>query len=85
MTNTKPIQITATFFRAERLHNTVNGGPRFKLHTSDGVLVTASDTSMAWDVLNHDGRPEHNVESWRCKEVRFTITPTRKVYDWELA
>jgi hypothetical protein len=77
--------ITATLYGAERLTNSVNGNPRFKLHTSEGDLITKSDASMGYEVDNHTGRPEHSSRSWVGKRVRFTATKAGRVWDWQLA
>lgn len=81
----KQITFTATFYGAERLTNSTNGNPRWKLSTSEGTYRTQSDASLGYDVDNHNGRPEHTDRSWRGREVEFTATPAGRVWDWKLA
>ena len=84
MTNTNLTQITATYFGCDRLNNSVNGNPKFKLRTSDGVLVTQSDADINYDIENHTMRPEFRPEdSWVGRKVRFSITDSRRVVYWE--
>lgn len=77
----KQIEITATLTGATRKRNSVNGNPTWILHTDAGDLVTQSDASISYEVANHTGRSD----SWVGREVVFTATPARKVWDWRLA
>jgi len=77
----RKIEITATFTGATRKGNTVNGNPTWILHTSEGDLRTQSDGAIGHEVTNHTGGPE----DWTGREVVFTVTGARRVYDWRLA
>ncbi len=45
-------EITVTLYRSERLNNSVNGNPRFRLHTSEGAFATQSDAAVVYAVTN---------------------------------
>lgn len=44
--------IATDLFSATRRNNSVNGNPRFDLHTSDGTFTTQSDAACSYDVDN---------------------------------
>jgi hypothetical protein len=77
----KSIEITATFTGATRKGASVNGNPTWILHADAGDLVTQSDSTIGYEVTNHTGRSD----SWVGREVVFTATPARRVWDWRLA
>jgi len=41
---------------ASRLNSSVNGNPRFTLHTDDGDFVTKSDSSISYEIENLTSR-----------------------------
>lgn len=71
----KDTTIEGTIYSTERLDNSVNGNPRYRIafDTGEGSLehyVTMSDASAGYDVQNHfitKGR------------VRLTLTPAGRV------
>lgn len=86
MTNTKPIQIIATYRGAKRAPNSPSANPGWKLLTDEeGELLTQNDASVNYDINNHTSCSLHPGESWVGKRVRFTITQSRRVTHWELA
>jgi hypothetical protein len=76
----KSIEITATLHGATRKGASVNGNPTWILHTSEGDLVTQSDATIGYEVDNHTRRSD----SWIGREVVFTATPARRVWNWRL-
>lgn len=48
--------ITTTVHALHRLNNSVNGNPRYDIHTSDGVFRTQSDAAFVYGIGN-DGGP----------------------------
>lgn len=52
--------VVKTVVRAERLHNSVNGNPRYRLHFDDATsALTQSDSACAYEITNYpvNGRP----------------------------
>lgn len=46
--------VVKTALRAERLNNSRNGNPRYRLHFDDGTsALTQSDSSCAYEIGNH--------------------------------
>jgi hypothetical protein len=72
--------VTTTLLYADRLKNSVNGNPRFRLHTSDGSFQTMSDASSAYDV---ESILSHRRSAPLGVLVRLTLTPARRVRDIE--
>ena len=65
-----------------RLNNSVNGNPRFKLHSVElGDWTTQSDSGCNYSVSNDFSRATESVP------VAATLhtTPAHKVFNWELA
>lgn len=73
--------VTTTLLYADRLKNSTNGNPRFRLHTSDGSYQTMSDAASAYDVENilHRAR-----KAPMGVAVTLTLTPAHRVrfIDW---
>jgi hypothetical protein len=64
-----------------RLNNSVNGNPRYILHTvEDGDWTTQSDSGCNYEVRNDFDR------ATEAKPVAATLhtTPAHKVFNWEL-
>jgi hypothetical protein len=40
----------------ERMKNSLNGNPRYRVLVGDKYCVTATDSSIAYGITNHDGR-----------------------------
>jgi hypothetical protein len=78
--------VTTTYHGATRRTNSVNGNPRFTLHTGEGDFMTGNDASVGYDIENHSGRPEHSPSSWVGQTVRLTVTRRgMRVTNWEKA
>lgn len=63
---------TVTLHELERIGNTVNGNPRYRLHTDEGTFLTQSDAGVVFGITND--KPVG-------KRVRLTMTPARRVWD----
>lgn len=46
------LTVTTELINATRMTNTVNGNPRYRLHTTDGDYITSSDSACAYEVQN---------------------------------
>ena len=71
----KSVTYTQTIDRLERLNNSVNGNPRFRIYFTDGqTAVTQSDASIAYGLENREniGVP-----------VKVTATPAGMVWNVE--
>lgn len=67
---------------AERLGNTANGNPRYRLHMEGaGWSDTKPDSAVGNEVDNHLSGPH----SWVGKRVEFTATMAGTVIGWKLA
>ena len=75
------MEFVATFYGANRLKNSTNGNPRWRLRTSVGVFVTQSDSAVNYDVNNF----LHSSLGLVDKEVRFTTTKAGHVWRMEPA
>lgn len=71
---------TTELFQAERLNNSVNGNPRFRLITRDGSFVTQSDASCSYDVDNIMREVRRNGGALF---VRLSLTPAGRVWNIE--
>jgi len=70
----KPTTVTVTIVSLERLNNSVNGNPRFKIHTDGGWYITSSDHGFCYSIEN----------DWRGKDTRdavLTLTRAGRVCD----
>ena len=56
------MKITATLFSAQRIKNSTNGNPRFRLSTSEGVYDTKADAEVGYDIKNHTGGGKRVVD-----------------------
>ena len=52
----KSRQISVRAFGVTRLKNTVNGNPRFRLHTDQGDYLIQSDAACGYEVENYTNR-----------------------------
>lgn len=73
------ITFTAIFHGAERLNNSTNGNPRWRLLTSEGSFNTDSDASVGYEVANF----LHSKYGVVGKLVTFTATKRGK-YVWKM-
>jgi hypothetical protein len=80
MSTTPDTTVTTTLLYADRLKNSTNGNPRFRLHTSDGSFQTMSDAASAYDV---ESILSHRRSAPLGVLVRLTLTPARRVRDIE--
>lgn len=72
----KSVTYTQTIDRLERLNNSTNGNPRFRIHFADGqTAVTQSDASIAYGL---EDRKFFGVP------VKVTATPAGMVWNVEL-
>ena len=71
----KDTQTTTYLHRIERLRHSVNGNPRARFHTSDGVFTSSSDAAFMYGVEND--RPVG-------KRVTLTLTRAGRVRDLKL-
>ncbi len=66
---------TARIVTAERLTNSVNGNPRFKITFDDGErYITSTDAACSYDVenlLGRRGEPSYPVHVWLTKAGRI--------------
>lgn len=76
----KSQEFTATLHGASRHGLSANGNPTWVLHTSEGDYRTQTDAALGYEVSNHAG----GTDTWIGKRVKFTATPTGRVYAWEL-
>ena len=60
-------------FSTERLNNSVNGNPRYKFYTNDGVYTLMSDSGDGYKVNNY------KWDSVYGTDVSFTLTPAGRV------
>lgn len=69
-----------TIYRVERTTNSVNGNPRFKLHTSGGTFATQTDAGLGYDIGNmaHDNRDALN--NGEGIAATLTTTPADRVF-----
>lgn len=81
--------IRTDLFNATRRNNSVNGNPRYDLHTSDGTFTTQSDGACAYDVDNiirtiphGETIPVtlHTTRAGRVWNIERPTTPTRVVF-----
>lgn len=73
----KGTTIATDLFSAERLTNSTNGNPRYKLHTSDGVFQTQSDASCSYDVDNIT----RTIPRGETIPVTLHLTPAGRVWN----
>lgn len=71
--------IATDLFSATRLTNSVNGNPRFDLHTSDGTYRTQSDASCSYDVDNIT----RTIPRGETIPVTLHTTPAGRVWNIE--
>lgn len=64
-------------YSATRLNNSVNGNPRYTLHTTGGNYTTSSDSACAYDVQNI-------LHGLRGEAVRVTLHTTRAGRVWNI-
>lgn len=65
-------KIETTVWHLERINNSVNGNPRYKVGTEDGVFITSSDHAFVWAINN----------GWRDKTsrpARLTLTRAGRI------
>lgn len=48
--------VTTILHGVTRLNNSVNGNPRFTLHTDDGDFTLQSDAACGYEVTNYSNR-----------------------------
>lgn len=67
-------------FSAHRLNNSVNGNPRWQLHTSAGPIVISSDASVGYEVANHEPTFRANRKHGLATPARLTLTRAGRFY-----
>lgn len=72
----KTIQVR--LYGAERRNSSVNGNPRFWLHTSEGDYATQSDAAISYEVENITHQIPQGDAGIR---VVLTMTKADRVYD----
>ena len=72
----KTQKINGTVTIIERLNNSVNGNPRFKLMIDDTVIITKSDYGYCYDIENL-ARSGEAVEA----EIYYTKAGSRRLED----
>lgn len=75
--------VTVTLYGATRLNNSVNGNPRWRLHTSEGDFITSSDHALNYEVENRTSK--NGRWSWLDREVTLTLTRAGRVELWKLS
>lgn len=73
-------KITTTLWGATRLNSSVNGNPRFTLHTDDGDFTTQSDAAISYEVENIT----HRIPEGQGRAVTLTATRAGSVWDIEV-
>lgn len=71
--------IETDLFSATRQGCSVNGNPRFDLHTSDGTFRTMSDASCSYDVDNIT----RTIPRGETIPVTLSLTPAGRVWNIE--
>jgi hypothetical protein len=62
-------------YALHRLNNSVNGNPRYRMHTSEGELITSSDRAYCYGILN-DWTDEEKTNG---KSARIQLTRAGRV------
>ena len=70
-------ELTTVLYRVTRLNYTVNGNPRFILHTADGEFTISGDSACAYDVENIASR----VKDGRTLLVDLALTRAGRFFD----
>lgn len=70
----KSTTLTATVYSFERLNNSVNGNPRFKVHTNEGIFITSSDHGFVYNV-------ESGLNRRESRPATLTLTRAGRVED----
>ena len=70
-----------TLLGADRLTLSINGNPRFVLHTDEGNYRTSSDAAISYDIENH---VNSRYDSWVGKRVTLGLTKAGRVIDWKV-
>lgn len=66
--------IETTVWRLERVKNSVNGNPRYRVGTSDGDFLTSSDHSFVYQINNGWGDK-------RSRPANLYLTRNGRIYD----
>jgi hypothetical protein len=72
------IAIRTRIFSTERLNNSVNGNPRYKLYTEAGVFTTQSDAQLGYQI------PNIHIDRDAGTEVVMTATAAARVWKIEV-
>jgi hypothetical protein len=71
--NTREVHVTV--YGVTRLRNTVNGNPRFKLHTDQGDYLIGSDAAVGYEVTNYTNRIPSDGSGL---PLVLTVTPAQR-------
>lgn len=74
----KNVTIRTRLFSVERLNNSRNGNPRYKLYTEDGFFITQTDAQLGYQIPNIHIDPEAGTE------VVMTATAAARVWNIEV-
>lgn len=68
-------------YSVERLNNSVNGNPRFDLHTDSGTFTTSSDSACSYDVENIARLIPGGPMTIQGLTVSLSLTKAKRVQD----
>lgn len=63
-----------------RLNNSVNGNPRYRLSTSEGELITSSDSAFCYGILN--GWTDEHMANGRTAQINLTRAGRVAYLEW---
>lgn len=66
--------VSVIVYRLERLNNSVNGNPRYRIITDEGMFITSSDYGFVYGI--EDGWRGRN-----CRTAVLTLTRAGRVQD----
>lgn len=74
-------ELVVTVTSMARLNNSVNGNPRYMIHTNEGSYITSSDHSFVYGI--EDGL--RGAHRWEGRRAWITLTRANRIEDlkWE--
>lgn len=75
----KQFERVVTVYRLDRMPNSVNGNPRYRLTTDAGEYITSSDHAFVYGIEN-GFRPRNH---WEGRKAWITLTRAGRVSDLE--
>jgi hypothetical protein len=71
------VNITVLWYSVTRLDNSVNGNPRYILHTDNGPYITQTDAALGYEI----GNLRNRIPAKGAMEVTLHLSETGKVWD----